>query len=123
MSILDEIIAAKKLEFDALRGVFFPADITCHLLQLDGENAAFTSKLELVAGWYLEYSNFRGRFELFYAESETNFKEKLKLSSHVAVGGEVYSIDRGETVPPQGEEPFWRLACTRTGEPKFEPPE
>lgn len=114
-----KITGIKAKEFNILRRTFFPKVATCYLLKIDGGMRAFAPELELTNGWYLEYSKFRGRFELYYASSDPEFARRLSLSSHVAVSGEVYTIDRSESVPPQGEEPFWRIACTRTGE-RFE---
>ena len=121
MAFLDKIIAAKAKEFNLKRRFFFPDNSTCFLLSLNGDEVSFIEILEIGSGWYLEYSKFRERFEFFYAESQTNFKNKLKLSSHIAVNADVYEISAGDTVPPQGEEPFWRIACTATGK-QFESP-
>lgn len=120
MSELADIVEAKIEEFDALREVFFEDDGTCYLLKLDGDEVSFEVVIQLVSGWYLEYSKFRSRFELFYAELETDFKEKYACASHVSINGDVYAISEGDTVPPQGEEPFWIIPCTLSGG-KFTP--
>lgn len=124
MSILDEIINAKKLEFNALREIFFPASSICYLLAHDGGETAYTVKLELGSDWYLDTKAKK----FLVATSDTVFAKKLELSGYFSINGRVYSIedDDGEggdgRVPPEGEEPWWKISYKRTGQ-TFTPPE
>ncbi|HEY0428994.1 MAG TPA: hypothetical protein VGC76_14530 [Pyrinomonadaceae bacterium] len=118
MSILGEIIAAKKLEFDALREIFYPESPVCYLLAGDGDEEVFSVKLEISGGWYLDTKQKK----LLVAAPDTDFAKKLELSGYFSVSGRVYELqdDDGEggdgKVPPEGEEPWWKLSYKRTGQ-------
>lgn len=122
MADLTDIIGDFAEGFDDLRAELFPDDVTCYLLEGDGETEAFKARKQLINGWFLQYVKFRGRFELFYATAEADFGKVLSLSGYVAISGEVYEIEESETVPPQGAEPFWTIVCHRIGSKKFSPP-
>lgn len=109
--------------FDDLRAELLSDDATCYLLEGDGETEAFKVKKQLTSGWYLQYVKFRGHFELFYATADADFDKTLSLCGYVAISGEVYEIDDGDTVPPQNiAEPFWTIVCHRIGTKKFTAP-
>lgn len=118
MSELADIIEAKIEEFDSLREVFFSDDAKCFLLDQDGGETAYVVKLEVENGWYLDTKAKK----LLVATLDTNFAKKLELSGHFSVSGRVYEIleDDGEggdgRVPPEGEEPWWKLLFKRTGQ-------
>ncbi len=118
MSVLDKLVDGNIKKNDALRRAFLPAGTRCFLLSGDGQTKPFEIKTELVAGWNLKYSDFRGFFRLYYATHDANFERKMKSVGYVAVGGNVYQIRDGDTVPG----PVWKIACDIVGGKKFVPP-
>lgn len=122
MSDFEENIEDYAEAFDDIREEFFAEGTTCFLLSGDGETEEFKVKRQLLAGWYLKYSEYRGFFKLRHATNDQTFQKKLKTSGYVAINGDVYKILEGDTVPPQGNKPFWQIACEFVGGKKFIPP-
>ncbi|MET0754056.1 MAG: hypothetical protein ABWZ66_11810 [Pyrinomonadaceae bacterium] len=123
MSILDEIIRAKQLEFNALREIFYPNSPVCYLLAQDGDEVSYKVTLELTENWYLEAATKK----LLIAAPDTDIGKKLEVSGYFSVSGRVYELRDDDgfggsgQVPPEGEEPWWKLLCKSTGE-SFTPP-
>lgn len=116
------IVKALIKKYDGLRKTFFAEDVVCYLLAGDGETDDFKIKAQLAAGWYLKYSEFRGGFQLYYATVNDNFGKTLKGAGYVAIGGDVYQIEQGDTVKAQENRQYWTIACTSIGGKSFTPP-
>lgn len=120
MSIIAAIIKVKQAEYDTRRGLFFEENSTCYLIKRDGDAHDFSVVQKIISGWYLEYSDLRGQFELLIATDQSNFGSQIAFSDAVAVNDEVYEIAQGDSLPPNGNNLIWKLRCERTGE-KFKP--
>lgn len=116
--IVQEIAAA----YDEIRATF-SGNVRCALLKRDAGdgNAPFAVFFEILGGWFPAKTEFRGVRDLTVATSAEDFGEKLAVADAVAIGNEVFEIDRGTISPPLGEDLFWVARCSRTGE-RFEIP-
>lgn len=112
MTETDEIIQGIAEAFDELRGVFFPGE-TLNLLDIDEATNDFNVLLTVDSGWYLEYAEYRSQFKLSVATADIDFAAQVNKSSHVRVGEQVYLIEKGDTLPPQGGQIDWKLFCSR----------
>jgi hypothetical protein len=128
LSELVDIIGAKIEEFDALREVFFDETAKCYLIKRAGQTEKFAVVKELTAGWYIEWSEYRGMMRLSYATLESVFVNEIAQTSFVAFGIpdeatklDVYAIDpeRRDVVSPSGDEPFWKVYLTRDAKERF----
>lgn len=121
MSELADIIDGIREGFDARRELFFE-DNACYLLKRDdgSGNSPFTVVYQIADGWIIEYAENRGQFELAVASTAADLGAKISFADAVSADGDVYEIERGDTVPPKGDYPVWRVFCKSTGE-KFVP--
>lgn len=113
MAILDDIIAAKAEEYNALREVYFPPESVLMLQKPSETENEFETLDYLSSDWYLKYSEYRQQFRLMIARNDWNFTETIKQATHVSINDEVYIVKSADTIPPQGTEPVWQLFCER----------
>lgn len=113
MAILDDIIAGRAEEFNALRETYFPPDSVLKLLKASETTDEFVEIAVLATDWYLTYSKFRQRFELSIARNSADFTAQMRETQYVAINGDVFTVVEADTVPPVGAEPVWKLACER----------
>lgn len=120
MAGYESLIAKTAVAFNKARAKVFPLGVKCFLLSADGEDVPYKVEKELETNWFAD-KNSKGVLEVNYATLEEDFPGVLDLSSHVLFQGDVYKIDDSLSAPPMPTQPYFYLACNRTGE-KFTPP-
>lgn len=131
MSELADITEAKIDEFDALREIFFDEAARCYLIKRGEHTEKLTVVKELIGGWYIEWSEYRGMMKFSYATLDASFADEIAQASFVAYGVpdesgtlDVYAIDpeRRDVVSPSGDEPFWKAYLSRDAKERFTVP-
>lgn len=63
--------------------------------------------------WIFEYSEFRQNFLLQIAADDAALTNAIAEATHVQVDNDYYVIRNGDTLPPKGTDPTWKLFCDR----------
>lgn len=109
--------------FDELRAEFLGSAAKLLLLRTDGSAVAYSLLETITQGWYPYFSEYFGMTTFQVASIETVFADKVRRASHLAVidstnqglNNALYKLD-ASTQPPLGDEPFWKLRATSTGD-------
>lgn len=102
--------------FDKARKKLFPNGSTCHLLEQDGLSAPYKVTAVIESGWLPLDERGRDAPELLIATTDENFGEKVSRITHYAINRNIFRVVSGETIEPQGTEPYWRFFGGNTHE-------
>lgn len=128
--ILDQIISATAIRFDALRGAFMKDDAACYLIKKDGISATFSLVLEIPSGWFVTFEKYRFAHnrvqDLFeFARSDQGFRDAIGEASHIALRSAVYAIDpknrSSDVLEGEGFDPWWFVYCGLDTDLSFNP--
>lgn len=95
---------------DALAAQFLP-NVTVTLCKPSDTADEFVDVLIIESKWFFEYSNFRKNFLLEIADDSDALTDAIAEATHVQVDDTYYVIIAGDTMPPAGTNPVWRLYC------------
>jgi hypothetical protein len=119
--IVDQIIRATAIRFDALRGAFLKSDAACYLIKKDGISATFELVLEIPTAWFVTFEKYRFKYDriqdLFeFARADQTFRDAIVVASHIALRTAVYAIDpnqrSSDVLEGEGFDPWWFVYCT-----------
>lgn len=114
--IVNQIINATAIRFDALRGAFLKDDAACYLIKRDGQTSNFELVLEVPSAWFVTFERYRFStrtiFDLFeFARTDDEFKDAIGEASHIALRSKVYAIDPNQrstdVLEGEGFDPWW----------------
>lgn len=112
----------------ALTSAFLPTGSRCFLLKRSLNSGKFTIVSELVSGWFLEFSEYRGQFKLLMATSDNSFADLISQTSFIGYGVpdldsqiEVFQIMEAnrDIIPPVGTNPNWKVYCEKLPNERF----
>lgn len=101
--------------------------IRMFLLKKATESSRLTPIAEIVNGHRGSYSDYRQQQRFEIAQDSTGLSDAIAQTSHVAYGNvvsgemDVYEIepDRRDVVPPDGNQPSWKIYGTRAPQLRF----
>lgn len=100
--------------FDDVRAELYPEGIKARLLKVNGGTVAFDLLAVLEDSWFfLDDREFRNEGELMIASADYDFGQQVLKATHFEIERDyrrdLFLIRDGDTTPPQGTEPYWRL--------------
>lgn len=102
--------------FEALGEEFFE-NVTVTLCKASTTANEFVDLMDIGAEigpkWIFEYSQFRQNFLLQISADEAVLTNAIAEATHVQVDNDYYVIRTGDTLPPKGTDPTWKLFCDR----------
>lgn len=113
MAILNTLLDGNAKGLNALRKAFIPEGTFIELLRISDTTNSFVSILTIYENWYLKYDEDSHKFRLQIADDSDELKAAIDIATHVSVSDEVYTIQFADTVPLQGEKPFYSLYAVR----------
>jgi hypothetical protein len=128
MSETADIIEAQIEKFDELRETFCDENIRCFLLKEKPGGGSFTVVMEITAGWYFRWNEYRQAMRLAIATIDDDFPDLSAQATHFGVGvpdGEnmtdvyVTEDDQRDRVPPNGANPYWKFYLLPVKEERF----
>lgn len=108
-----ELIEGFKEINDALRTEFMPDNSRIEFLKASTTSRAFDTVLTFYSGWFVEYSKSRRSSKIELATNEPFDNDTIVAATHIKINEDVYTIDQGETIQPQGTDPLWTFYCER----------
>lgn len=127
MSETADIIEAQIEKFDALRETFCDENIRCFLLKRN-DAGTLEKIIELTAGWYFRWNEYRQQMRLAVATLDAGFTDAAAQTTLFGIGVpdadnqiDVYQTDddRRDRVSPNGANPYWKFYVLRVKEERF----
>lgn len=127
MSETADIIEAQIEKFDALRETFCDETIRCFLLKRN-DAGSLENVVEMTAGWYFRWNEYRQQMRLAVATLDTAFGDLAAQTTFFGVGVpdaenmiDVYATDddQRDRVSPNGANPYWKFYVLRVKEERF----
>jgi hypothetical protein len=123
-----DIIEGQIEKFDALREEFETGGARCFLIKRAPDSQKFIAVLELEAGWYVKWNEYRQQLRISYATADQTFADFAGQTSYFAYGVpdeggaiDVYKTDddRRDKVQPNGANPYWKFYVLREASERF----
>lgn len=122
-----DIIEGQIEKFDAQREELCDENIRCFLLKRN-DAGNLERIVEIEAGWYFRWNEFRQQMRLAVATLDENFADLAAQATLFGVGVpdsddqiEVYATDddRRDRVPPNGANPYWKFYLLRVDNDRY----
>ncbi len=112
MSLSDTQVRLTSRGFDTTRRLLGVKD-RLFLLKVLTDSKTFRLVTELNKGWITTYNDFRTQIQLTYATKDPAFRDLINVTSHLALGDNVFIIDPDtrdlDIVAPIMNKPFWQI--------------
>lgn len=106
-NILTEYTDAIATVNDELRTLFMPDNSTLLLLKPNDTTDTFDTITTVSGAWLAEYQEYRNQMRIEVSNITSEFKAFAIQATHLKVNDDVYMISQGDTITPQGFDPFW----------------
>lgn len=116
MAIIDTLINASRIEFNAISSLDNPKRYFLLSNESNDDVNSFVSLYELIEGRVENYNEFRDQTRLRIGLNSSEIVIAIRECTDFSIDGYIFQVEERDKMPPNINQPYWTLFGTKTGE-------